>query len=283
MKKGWKIFWMICGIVAGAGALFCVIGLALGVTTDKIRLRVGHGIGIVADEDDVSRAEDIRETYRGVKKIDAFVYAGTVEIIPGDVEEVTVETDGISEVLGFQTSMDGDELKITTRDHLWRTNHVGIGTIYIYIPQDMVLDDLSMELGMGSLYMENICAEKMSVDAGTGEAQLYDVQASEAQLQCGVGSVTGSGCISRKLDIDVGVGDLEFTAAGNEGDYDYDIDVGVGDVQCGAEDFSGLGATHQIDNGAGRTISVDCGAGSAVINFDGTSHHEWKEGHHHGY
>lgn len=271
MKRGWKIFWLACGIVASVGVVFCVIGLALGVTTEKIRLRVDHGIGIVMDEEDITLAEDIRETYGGVRKIDASIYAGTVEILPGDVQEVTVETDGISEQLGFQTNMDGDELKITTRKNLWRISHVGTGTIHIYIPRDMTLDELSMELGAGSLYMEQISAESISVDSGAGEAEVYDIRAAEAKLQCGVGRVSGSGYVSEELKIDVGVGELEFTAAGREEDYDYDIDVGVGDVQCGDDDFSGLGAERKIDNGAGRTITLDCGAGSAVVIFDGTS------------
>ena len=35
---------------------------------------------------------DLRETYNGVENIEAFVYAGKVKILPGDVDEVTVET-----------------------------------------------------------------------------------------------------------------------------------------------------------------------------------------------
>ena len=87
MKKGWKIFWIVCGILAGVGVVFCVIALALGVTTDRIRIRIGDGIGIVRDESDVTYAEDIRETYNGVEKIDAYVYAGTVKILPADVRQ----------------------------------------------------------------------------------------------------------------------------------------------------------------------------------------------------
>lgn len=270
MEKGWKIFWMACGIIAAVGVVFCVIGLALGVTTEKIRLRVDHGIGFVTDEGNIILAEDIRETYGGVRKIDARIYAGTVEILPGDVREVTVETDGISKQLGLQTSMDGDELKITTRENLWRISHVGTGTIYIYIPRDLTLDELSVDLGAGSLYLEQISAENLSVDSGAGEADAYDIRVAEAELHCGVGRISGSGYVSEELKADVGVGKLEFTAAGREKDYDYDIDVGVGDVRCGDDDFSGLGAERKIDNGAGRTITIDCGAGSAVVNFDGT-------------
>ena len=39
----------------------------------------------------------------------------------------------------------------------------------------------------------------------------------------------------------------------------------------------------EIDNHAGRLIKIDCGAGSAVIDFDGTGHMERKEEHHNGY
>ena len=46
------------------------------VTTDRIRIRIGDGIGIVRDESDVTYAEDIRETYNGVEKIDAMCMPG---------------------------------------------------------------------------------------------------------------------------------------------------------------------------------------------------------------
>ena len=97
------------------------------------------------------------------------------------------------------------------------------------------------------------------------------------------GNIAGSGCAAEELDADVGVGSLEFTLTGPEENYDYDISVGVGEVRCGQEDFSGLGARKEIDNHAGRLIKIDCGAGSAVIDFDGTGHMERKEEHHNGY
>ena len=37
MKKGWKIFWIVCGSLAGLGLVLCMASLALGVTTDQIR------------------------------------------------------------------------------------------------------------------------------------------------------------------------------------------------------------------------------------------------------
>ena len=82
------------------------------------------------------------------------------------------------------------------------------------------------------------------------------------------------------LDADVGVGSMEFTLAGTETDYDYAISVGVGEVKCGGSRYSGLGFAKEIDNHAGRTVEIDCGAGSAAVSFDGTAHHDWGAGHH---
>ena len=100
-----------------------------------------------------------------------------------------------------------------------------------------------------------------------GQPSEYPVSA--ADIDCGVGSVTGNGCISSELDADVGVGSLEFTLAGTETDYDYAISVGVGEVKCGGSRYSGLGFAKEIDNHAGRTVEIDCGAGSAAVSLTG--------------
>lgn len=36
MKKGWKIFWIVCAVTAAIGFVCCVIAKVLGVTTDMI-------------------------------------------------------------------------------------------------------------------------------------------------------------------------------------------------------------------------------------------------------
>ena len=291
MKKGWTIFWIVCGSLAGLGLVLCMASLALGVTTDQIRLRIGDGIGIhthgffkFADEEDPDGQDfdrDLRETYSGVENIEAFVYAGKVKILPGDVDEVTVETSRINQELHLKIDQDGDCLTLDTDDDVWGVNSGGEeGEICIYIPRGQSLGTIDFELDAGTLHIEDICAGELKVDAGAGEASLQNIQVSAADIDCGVGSVTGNGCISSELDADVGVGSLEFTLAGTETDYDYAISVGVGEVKCGGSRYSGLGFAKEIDNHAGRTVEIDCGAGSAAVSFDGTAHHDWGAGHH---
>ena len=92
--------------------------------------------------------------------------------------------------------------------------------------------------------------------------------AQEADFDCGTGKITACGGASRGIDIDCGVGDIEYTAYGNERDYNYDIDCGVGDVVIGANEYSGLGRSKNVNNGADREISIDCGVGKVNVAFD---------------
>ena len=36
MKRGWKIFWIVCGVCVGAGLVCCMIAFVLGVSLEAI-------------------------------------------------------------------------------------------------------------------------------------------------------------------------------------------------------------------------------------------------------
>lgn len=53
MKKGWKIFWIVCGVTFISGLVCCIISLSLGVTTEAISMHFPKGyIGWEWDDDD---------------------------------------------------------------------------------------------------------------------------------------------------------------------------------------------------------------------------------------
>lgn len=55
MRRGWKIFWIVCGICAGVGLVCCALAFVMGVTHEAIENRFPNGIGIVGhiiDDDD---------------------------------------------------------------------------------------------------------------------------------------------------------------------------------------------------------------------------------------
>ena len=76
--------------------------------------------------------------------------------------------------------------------------------------------------------------------------------------------------MTSELEIECGVGEVEFTAYGHETDYNYDIDCAVGEVVCGGSDYSGIGGHRQIDNRADKDMDISTGVGSVIVEFDGT-------------
>lgn len=284
MKKGWKIFWIAAASVMGLGIVCCIAALMLGADLQVMRARFPYGIGWVIKSGSVEYEEDRQESFPDIRKIDADVhaFAGNLRLELSDVDQVTVETDHIGKDIGFSCTQDGEELKLKTKDKFLDRNKQGEGTITIYLPENDCLEELDMSLGAGYLWMDGVCADKLELDAGIGEAELTDLYAGEAKIESGVGKVTASGVVTRELELNAGIGCIDYTAAGCEEDYDYEIQVGLGSVECGDSDYSGLSFEKEIDNHAGRKISVDCGMGSVKIQFDENMLIYEKEGHHHG-
>lgn len=289
MKKGWKIFWIVCASCMGIGVVCCVISFIMGVTIERIEDRfpngitLGRGIGIFMYDDDyeeenvpVAESDD-RQSFSGVRSIDVDVWAGEVEIrsLPDTYQEhhqeqnrqeVIVETQNVSRKMRLQYYMDGDELKVKAKRKLTGIRN-GAGKICIYVPHDYPFEDVSLDVGAGTLYVENIRAGEFSVDIGAGEAVIDSFAADEADLDCGAGEITAAGNVMREVDIDCGMGKIAFTASGKQSDYDYKISCGIGEVICGDMEYSGIGSERKITNGASREMNVDCGVGEVAIHF----------------
>lgn len=267
MRRGWKIFWIVCGAAIAIGFLFCAIAWAMGITTDMIYNRFPNGIGWVSD-DRGPTAENIHETFTGVTEIDMDLAAGEVYFVEGEGSEVRVDTDNLSQRLGFKCYMDGNELKLTSKKRFSGVNNIGRGTITVYIPKEMTFEEVSLSMGAGSLKVYEIYARDFSVEIGAGEVVISKFQADEAEFECGAGSITASGDVRSLADIHCGVGSIVYTASGREEEYNYDIECGVGEVICGDNSYSGLGKDRHIDNNADKDISIEGGVGSVIIDFD---------------
>ena len=293
MKKGWKIFWIVCAICFAAGFVCLAVSFVMGVTVEAIQDRFPHGIrlasgvGIFVTDDDWDEGKDVavmeenqRQTFAGVNEIDADIWAGEVEIrmASEDSDEIVVETENIDRRIKFKCYMDGSTLKLRTKKRVLGIKNGG-GTIYIYIPRNYSMEDISMEIGAGYLHAENAKAHKFSVEVGAGEAVIDQFTAQKAEFECGAGSVTAAGEAAEKIDIECGIGSVTYTAPGRENDYNYKIDCGIGEVNCGSSSYSGIGAERKIDNGADTDMSIECGIGEIVIQFSGNSGQHHVEHH----
>lgn len=285
MKRGWKIFWIVCAVCMGAGIVCCAISFTLGVTIEAIEKRFPDGFGFVTKSEDVYEdvedydvedydAGDIIEgskrlRFNNAGSLDVDVWAGQIDVKTDTSlsDEIVIETTNISERLGLKCYMDGNELKVVSRRKVLRVNNGKAGKIVICIPAGIQFSEASVGLSAGYLHIGDISADELSVDVGAGEGSVDSFRAYEAELNCGAGSLIAAGSAEKQVDIECGVGEIIYTAQGKESDYNYNIDCGVGEIVCGENTYSGLGRSKTIDHHGSREMDIECGIGSVAVNF----------------
>ena len=107
MKKGWKIFWTVIISLTGAGVVFCIIALCLGVTFSQFEKAYPNGIGIIRkdyvsfeedwdDDDDDDEPEETEnvvsgETFSSVENLKLDISASEVQIKTGTDDKIHVD------------------------------------------------------------------------------------------------------------------------------------------------------------------------------------------------
>ena len=117
-----------------------------------------------------------------------------------------------------------------------------------------VYDTVSLELGAGSIKMENLSAGTLSVELGAGDLTLLDVESDSVEADVGVGSIdvmlpTDA---SYTFDASVGVGDLSVS--------------GFPNVQVEREGFIGHTARGVLGTGIG-ILRLDVGVGEIAVGW----------------
>ena len=122
--------------------------------------------------------------------------------------------------------------------------------------------------GTATVYLPEKAYQKISLSIGAGTAvSEMTLQAEKVELEVGMGTLETAVDASKKLTVDVGMGEADLIVAGSETDFDTDISVGAGSVECGSHDFSGLSQEYTTDKGAGKKLEIDCGMGSVNVDF----------------
>ena len=281
MKKGWKIFWITCGIIAAIGLVLCVIGVGLGATVGAVQARFPNGIGLVDNVDliwfddeyepeyedgETTSVPDDRQSFRGIREVEVDVSRLSLQIMEQNdgTDDIRVETSNVNSRLGLRYYQGGDELEITTKKNLH--NISSGGTVWLYLPKDR-LTEVNISMKAGRVYIQNLNADSFGLDVGAGEGVIDQFSAAEADLNCGAGRLEAFGVFSRELDIDCGTGEIELTMTGRKQDYNYDVDCGIGEVESGCDSYAGIGVRKQESNQAMKEMNIDCGVGRVAVSF----------------
>ena len=284
MKKRWKVFWIVCAVLAAAGLLLTAAGAALGGLS-ALR-NAGKQAHVTWSDFERTDPEDYIPggpegdgimIFKSVEDVDLNLGGLRVCALAGDVSGVMVDTSylrsDIREAVEDSIVCEdgGRELKIDVgkRLHGWNTNDTG--TLYILYTSQKPFDSFSAELSAGSLELYSLWAEELSLSVGVGQILAEYFDAEHLETECGAGRIElQNGCIRKEAEIDCKLGRILVTLAfpAVQSDYNYELSWGAGEIMVGNGSYSGLFREAEIDNGSSRQIRADCGLGSIEIRFE---------------
>lgn len=294
MKKGWKIFWLVCAILAVVGIALCAVGLATGARFYEMRYWLDRKFDDVYDYDDYDDAYDDYDDYgnqhtedlgngklenemhfQEVDEIDIEAEGIEVQLSVGDVSDFVVYTDEIDETLKEELRIKAEgrclEIEMNEKNilnHLLNDISEADGQILkIIIPANHELREASFSVEQGRLVVDEIRADELSVDIGMGEVSIEQFFAKEADFSCGAGNAQFTGKCTGDVDIECGTGSVIYHVQDKELDYNYELSCGVGSISIDDQVFSGVAKEHRINNNSLRNIDIECGVGSVELYF----------------
>ena len=199
-------------------------------------------------------------------------------------ERFRVEADGMRK---FQGYVEGGTMEIrgTSKVNSNSDGNLG-GSICLYVPEGYYFENTSLDLGAGSLSVEELQTGALEANVGAGKMTFEKLEADQAELDCGAGQMTveelssrvaevsvgmGSvrlnGDVTERLDGECSMGELKLTLAGTQTDFNYDLSCGMGELKVGDDSYNGLAQEKQINNNASKNMELECAMGSVVVEF----------------
>lgn len=126
---------------------------------------------------------------------------------------------------------------------------------------------ISLGVGAGQITVSGLQTEELKMEIGAGGIEMKDVNLKGMKADIGMGNLQVSGSIEGDVDVNCAMGNVELNLAGRQQDFNYQFEGAMGNIDLGSESYSGLGVSKQIDNGAAKTIKVECSAGNTTVNF----------------
>lgn len=160
--------------------------------------------------------------------------------------------------------------------------------ITIRIPADMTFEDVKLELGAGTVHMDELSAATLQTEIGAGQFIAGRIVANRFSCEVGAGqAVVEEGRFADGVALSVGAGELKLTGEipcdmeaecgmGNveiqvvnskEEEHNYELECAAGSLVAGSRQIAGLAGEKSIDNGAASTYRLECAMGNMTIRF----------------
>lgn len=299
MKKGWKIFWIICAVLAATGIFLAVAGTALGGLAllrdeqdehivrdwmDRLGIRIRNEVTVTTDVSELPDGEytpgeingrDIT-SYSGIDELDLELTGMSVCVLPYDEElgevyagDIVVDTSQCRDDLKdmITVTQDGSELQVHMEDR-GRLNTQDSGIMYISVPRWIYFQKITADAKAGLIELSEIEARELEVKTDAGQIIVSAFSAERLDAECGVGQIILEGEVTGSAEIDCNIGEVLCTLPGTADAYDYELKCAVGELRIDGESYDGIVNKKEIDNGSGCRVKAECDMGRVEINFE---------------
>lgn len=235
---------------------------------------------IFNDKDDYEIMDKIKdlEVSDEVKLLDVDVVSSNIVIKIGDTFRAETSNKYI------QCKQDYNMIYIAERRHNW-FNDSSKSKLTIYIPEDMVLDGVSINSGAGIVSIDKLSTRILNLDlgaakvninnlntydntkinGGSGKVTIKNSSLNNLDLNIGVGKFTLEAKLLGNSKIDHGVGEVSLNLIGGKDDYQIHADKGLGSITISGNEMKD---DLIVGNGTNK-IDIDGGIGNIDINFIG--------------
>lgn len=142
---------------------------------------------------------------------------------------------------------------------------VGAGMI---TAQNLIAAEAELEVGGGQITVDGLKAGKAEVSVGAGEIRLTGLNADYVDAGVGAGNVVINGSISKGLEGECSMGNMEFVLNAAETDYNYELECVAGNIDIGGNSYSGgMTSKKRINNGASALVELECSMGNISVDF----------------
>lgn len=271
-------FQRIIKYAAIAFGLYLALMIIGAIVTGILAISVGiYGVKTLTE---VAQVETITEDIvyeEGFNKLD-FEISATQLIIKSEGTEYKIETAQIPESTQIENKNGTLQIKQTQKFTTMLEN----STIIVYVPENTELENIELEMGAGTVDIENIKAKKIDFSFGAGSVYIKNLAASNAEIECGagqviientdltnanldagVGKLVYSGFMRNNSEVNCGIGEVELNLGGGNEIYTVRAEKGIGDIKINGNNVANESVTGNGEN----KISIEGGIGSVKVNM----------------
>jgi hypothetical protein len=294
MKRWVSVCLKISGILLVIGIVLCIVGAGFGAVDGTRQFFREGGYAITFANVRRGLTQDASETFFGdqIKHLHMDIKYGEINIYPYEGSEIKIDTQNATNYFSYKT--EGDTLSIidqrtyrraVTIGRAWDEDHT---VINVYIPKDKVFATAIFDIGAGSMEVDSLKANELTLDVGAvefvgrriftekaadisvgvGDLQITESSINNLTLEVGAGEVAFSGTLTGDNKLSCGLGKVVAVLKGKETDYNYQIQSGIGQVRIGNKSYSGLSNRQSVNDQGDHTIHIESGVGEVFIAFE---------------